>query len=133
MTEDLTPIGRFAQAARLSQKALGLYDENRLLPPACVDEDSGYRFYAWRQLRTARRIGLLREAGMPLEEIRRFLADPRPELVDEYASRLDAELDKRKRVLGVVRATTEEEPMYEVRVRKADEERYASLTQAAVP
>ena len=44
---------------------------------------------------------------MPLEEIRRFLADPRPELVDEYAARLDAELADRKRVLEFVRATTE--------------------------
>ena len=42
---------------------------------------------------------------MPLEEIRRFLADPRPERVDEYAARLETELAGRKRVLDFVRAT----------------------------
>ena len=69
---------------------------------------------------------------MPLEEIRRFLADPRPERVDEYAARLETELERRKRVLDFVRATTQEEPMYEVHVRRADEERYGSRTRAAV-
>ena len=64
MTEDLVPIGRFAQSTRLSQKALRLYDENGLLPPVRVDEESGYRYYDWRQVRRARRIALLRQAGM---------------------------------------------------------------------
>ncbi|HEX6702899.1 MAG TPA: MerR family transcriptional regulator [Gaiellaceae bacterium] len=128
MHEDLIPIGRFAQAARLSQKALRLYDENGLLPPQRIDEDSGYRFYSWRQLRLARRIALLREAGMPLAEIRRLLDDPRPELIDAYRARLEAELDERERVLDFVRATIEEGPMYEVKVRRAGEERYASWT-----
>ncbi|MDQ3672281.1 MAG: MerR family transcriptional regulator, partial [Actinomycetota bacterium] len=34
--EDLIPIGQFAAASRLSLKALRLYDENGLLPPAYV-------------------------------------------------------------------------------------------------
>jgi DNA-binding transcriptional MerR regulator len=133
MTEDLIPIGRFAQAARLSHKALRLYDENGLLPPRRVDEDTGYRFYAWPQLRTARRIALLREAGMPLAQIRRFLDDPRPELLDAYRAHLEAELDERARVLDFVRATIEEDAMYEVKVRRAAEERYASKTREHVP
>jgi DNA-binding transcriptional MerR regulator len=133
MTDDLIPIGRFAQAARLSHKALRLYDENGLLPPVRVDEDTGYRFYAWLQLPTARRIALLRDAGMPLAEIRRFLADPRPELLDAYRAHLEAELDERVQVLDFVRATIEEDAVYEVTVRRADEERYASLTGEHVP
>ncbi|CAN5172897.1 hypothetical protein BH09ACT13_BH09ACT13_10710 [soil metagenome] len=35
--EDLIPIGQFAAASRLLLKALRLYDENGLLPPAEVD------------------------------------------------------------------------------------------------
>ena len=40
------PIGEFAAASRLSQKALRLYGEKGLLPPARVDPDSGYRYTA---------------------------------------------------------------------------------------
>ncbi|MEV8633082.1 MerR family DNA-binding transcriptional regulator [Streptosporangium sp. NPDC051023] len=42
---ELLTIGAFARAARLSPKALRLYDELGLLLPAAVDGDSGYRFY----------------------------------------------------------------------------------------
>ena len=43
--ENLLSIGEFASASQLSQKALRLYGENALLPPAWVDPDSGYRYY----------------------------------------------------------------------------------------
>jgi DNA-binding transcriptional MerR regulator len=132
MTEDLIPIGRFAQATRLSLKALRLYDENGLLPPVEVDAETGYRYYAWGQVRTARRIALLRDARMPLAEIGRFLADPRPEVLDAYRARLEAEHARRLEVLDFVRATTEEEPMYEVSVRQVEEQRYVGRT-ADVP
>ena len=39
--ENLITIGQFAAASRLSLKALRLYDDNGLLPPAVVDPDSG--------------------------------------------------------------------------------------------
>ena len=39
----LLSIGAFAQATRLSPKALRLYDELGLLRPARVDEWTGYR------------------------------------------------------------------------------------------
>ena len=72
--ENLVTIGRFAEAAQVSQKALRLYAANGLLPPARVDGDTGYRYYGVEQLHTARLIGLLRSAGMSLLEIRRLLA-----------------------------------------------------------
>src|SRR5918912_850 len=133
MTEDLVPIGRFAQAARLSQKALRLYDENGLLPPVRVDEASGYRYYDWRQARRARRIALLRQAGMPLAEIGRFLDDPRPDALDAHRARLEAEHADRLEVLDFVRATTEEEPMFEVTLKQTPEQRYVSRTREHVP
>ena len=46
-------IGEFARLSRLSAKALRLYDELGLLPPAQVDLDSGYRWYAAGQLDNA--------------------------------------------------------------------------------
>ena len=66
----LLSIGAFAHATRLSPKALRLYDELGLLPPALVDPDSGYRFYDPAQLERARLVAWLRRLGMPLARIR---------------------------------------------------------------
>jgi serine/threonine protein phosphatase PrpC len=66
----LLTIGMFAKAARLSPKALRLYDDLGLLPPAAVDGESGYRFYDPAQLERARLIAWLRRLGMPLARIR---------------------------------------------------------------
>ncbi len=66
-------IGEFARDSRLSAKALRLYDELGLLPPARVDEDSGYRFYEPGQLKQARLIVALRQLQVPLAEIKAIL------------------------------------------------------------
>jgi PPM family protein phosphatase len=65
----LLTIGTFARAARLSPKALRLYDELGLLPPAHVDPVTGYRFYDPGQLERARLVAWLRQLGMPLAQI----------------------------------------------------------------
>lgn len=67
---ELLTIGAFAAAARLTPKALRLYDEVGLLTPAAVDPESGYRFYDPEQLAHARLIAQLRRIGMPLADIR---------------------------------------------------------------
>jgi DNA-binding transcriptional MerR regulator len=66
----LMSIGDAARASGLSAKALRLYDESGLLPPAEVDPDTGYRWYAADQLDRARLVARLRLAGMPLARIR---------------------------------------------------------------
>ncbi len=70
---DQMSIGEFATRSRLSAKALRLYDEQGLLPPARVDEDSGYRFYEPDQLRQARLIAVLRQLHFSLAEIQAIL------------------------------------------------------------
>jgi DNA-binding transcriptional MerR regulator len=70
---DQMSIGEFARRSRLSAKALRLYDGLGLLPPARVDEDSGYRFYESGQLKQARLIAALRELQVPLAEIKAIL------------------------------------------------------------
>src|ERR1700744_5888979 len=62
-------IGEFAGRSRLSPKALRLYDELGLLPPARVDESSGYRFYSADQLERAWLIAALRQLQIPLAQI----------------------------------------------------------------
>jgi DNA-binding transcriptional MerR regulator len=126
--EDLVPIGRFAEATRLSLRALRLYDEKGLLIPTRVDADSGYRFYRTDQVETGRRIALLRAAGMPLEEIRGFLADPSTARLDEYEAALGEEHARRRRVLAYLRwsLAPKEDSMFEVQTKHVPEQRYVS-------
>ncbi|MFF8728087.1 MerR family transcriptional regulator [Streptomyces sp. NPDC015171] len=67
--EELLSIGAFAARARLSAKALRLYDRLGLLAPARVDEASGYRYYRAGQVEHARLVALLRQLDMPLARI----------------------------------------------------------------
>jgi len=124
--DELIPIGQFAAAARLSLKALRLYDQSGLLPARHVDPDSGYRFYGYDQLRSATLIGLLRRAGMPLAEIRCVVDDPAAVRVDEYEALLEGELAQRRRILDYVRLILREEPMFDVSTKQVDEQRYVS-------
>ncbi|MFG2474145.1 MerR family transcriptional regulator [Streptomyces fagopyri] len=69
MHQELLTIGAFAARARLSPKALRLYDRLGLLAPAYVDEASGYRYYRADQVERARMVALLRRLDMPLARI----------------------------------------------------------------
>lgn len=124
--EDLMPIGEFAAASRLSQKALRLYGENGLLPPTWVDPETGYRYYRPEQLRIATLIALLRRAGMPLADVRAFLRDPTVDRIDAYEREAVDELADRRRVLRYVKRILKEEPMYDVLTKHVDEQPYVS-------
>jgi len=124
--ENLMLIGEFAAASRLSQKALRLYGANGVLTPAWVDPDSGYRYYRTDQLHTATLIALLRRAGMPLAEIRSFLREPSVERLDEYERAVADEFLERRRVLRYVKRILKEEPMFDVLIKKVEEQPYVS-------
>jgi PPM family protein phosphatase len=97
----LLTIGEFARAARLSPKALRLYDSLGLLRPARVDEWSGYRYYAPEQLDQARLVAWLRRLGMPLARIKEISGSPSDEVAAEVAAFLrgaEADLAERKRL-----------------------------------
>ena len=126
--ESLIPIGEFASAALLSQKALRLYGENGLLPPAWVDPDNGYRYYRLEQLHDATLISMLRRAGMPLAEIRSCLREPSVGRIDAYEREVVAEVAERRRVLHYVKRILKEEPMYDVLTEQVDERPYVSRT-----
>lgn len=111
-------IGAFARAARLSPKALRLYDELDLLRPARVDPDTGYRHYAVEQLEQARLVAWLRRLGMPLARIREVcaLADPADAAreIRAYWARVEAETAARRDLalflVDQLSGTTEREP-----------------------
>lgn len=93
--------GEFARASGLSRKALRLYDELELLPPARVDPDTGYRFYAPTQLEQARLVAWLRQLGMPLATIRSVSTLPPQAAAKELAAyweRTEAEAAAKRRL-----------------------------------
>ncbi len=97
----LLTIGEFARLARLSQKALRLYDELGLLRPFRVDEWSGYRYYAPAQLERARLVAWLRRLGMPLAQIGAVLDAPPAEaaaLVAAFLRVAEADFAERQRL-----------------------------------
>ncbi|MFI2370319.1 MerR family transcriptional regulator [Streptomyces sp. NPDC018833] len=67
----LLTIGAFARVSRLSAKTLRRYDELGLLPPARVDQFTGYRYYDDAQVERARLVAWLRRIGMPLARVGR--------------------------------------------------------------
>jgi hypothetical protein len=106
----------------LSPKALRLYDELGLLPPAQVDADSGYRFYEVAQLDQARLVAALRQIGVPLAEIKVILGlDPEAaaQHVAAYWERVELGHTARRDMAGylVDRLKGKRSVMYEVATR----------------
>lgn len=131
---DLIPIGGFAAATLLSQKALRLYAQLGILTPHFVDPDSGYRYYHRDQLRTARLILLMRQMDMPLALVRRTLAatpDAAAALVRGHLAELEqrAELVRRTVPELIAMLRDEEDPMpYDVQVREVGPQPIVSIT-----
>lgn len=67
--------GAFARLAQVSVRTLHHYDDIGLLPPASVDPQTGYRWYAADQLHRLNRILALRDLGLPLTEVRKVIDD----------------------------------------------------------
>ena len=77
--DGLMSIGVFARRVGLAPSALRFYDDCGLLRPACVDEATGYRYYAPEQQGRAVLVRRLRDAGMPLPEATLVLDGSREE------------------------------------------------------
>ncbi len=74
MNDEPLLIGQLAARCGLSASALRFYDECGLLNPSRLDPQTGYRRYEPAQVDIARLIRDLRAAGMPVVDIRGFLA-----------------------------------------------------------
>jgi len=125
-------IGDFSQITHLSVKTLRRYHEAGLLPPAEVDPDTGYRYYALTQVPTAQVIGRFRELGMPVREVREVLSasDPqaRSALIAGHLERLESQLDEtRAAVTALRRLLQPASPPIHVEIRAAE-----ALTAAAI-
>jgi DNA-binding transcriptional MerR regulator len=68
-------IGDLSKITGLTVKTLRFYHEKGLLPPRCVDEQTGYRYYDRSKVERARAITHLRNLDLSLEEIGEILRD----------------------------------------------------------
>ena len=105
--ERLMPIGIFSRMTGLSHRALRLYADRGLLPPAHVDATTGYRYYDVHSIRAAEMIRLLRRLGVPLGEMGLYIdaaaTDRLEETLTQQKQRLEQEqarLDAALRLLG---------------------------------
>lgn len=87
-------IGEFSERSGLSAKRLRTYAAEGLLPPAAVDPNPGFRYYPPGQLADAQLIEVVRNAGVPLAEIRSFMRQPTPEHLDAWARPLQDEANR---------------------------------------
>jgi len=68
-------IGEFARHGRVSVRMLRHYDAIGLIRPACVDPDTGYRFYQASQLDELNRVIALKDLGFTLQQVQAILAE----------------------------------------------------------
>ena len=131
----LIPIGEFARRARLTPRALRIYDRSGLLRPVMTDGATGYRRYGVAQVRIGQLISLLRGAGLGLADIGLVLRDitVKP---GQGADRLDtllSELDRRhadhKLLIRHIQATLREggDRMFRIQTRHVPAHRVMSI------
>jgi DNA-binding transcriptional MerR regulator/effector-binding domain-containing protein len=104
--------GQFSHIARISMKALRLYDEIGLLKPGRVDAANGYRYYSRVQLEEAARILEWRKYGFSLQDMLELqpLAETeegRAELMGrlrEKQHELEAEVEAKRLIIGELAA-----------------------------
>jgi DNA-binding transcriptional MerR regulator len=128
-------IGQFARRSGLSHNALRLYDLSGLLPPARVDEDSGYRYYSSDQLERARRISQLRQLDMPLATVAEVLADGDAQALsrlDRWWAAQEAAMRSRRAAVEYLHAQWSHggavPPRYEVRLRTVAATKVATIS-----
>lgn len=68
-------IGEYARIAQVSKRLLRYYDEIGLFQPVKLDPESGHRYYSASQLPELNRILALKDLGLSLNQIQRFVRD----------------------------------------------------------
>lgn len=128
--DELLSVGNLARRAGLTPKAVRHYDRIGLLRPVRVDQ-AGYRWYSADQIVLAQRVARLREVDVPLEDVRRCLADDTAmaEVLAGQRRRLEARLARvRGQLHTLAHLTTDglEHPMPDTDIDVTDERRLAA-------
>jgi DNA-binding transcriptional MerR regulator len=131
---NLMSIGQFAVRSRLSIKALRLYDSIGLLPPAYVDPQSSYRYYAEAQLKKAKLIGWLRYIAMPLDRIAELLESDTEQalyLLNDYWQKVEFKVAQQRKIVKYLHDSIgekESDMTYEIQVRDVPKQQIISIT-----
>jgi DNA-binding transcriptional MerR regulator len=131
-------IGDFSRISRVSVQTLRYYDDLGLLKPVEVDPHTSYRYYSFDQLPRMHRILALKDLGLSLEEIARFLQDDLSSeqlkgmlrlKETELKERIDEELIRLERVRTRLRQMDEERtmPNYDIVLKKLDPQLIAGV------
>lgn len=134
MNEQRISIGSFAEATRLSLKALRMYDQLGILAAHYVDPQTGYRYYQAEQLVTARLIGMLRQINMPLATIRQLInasAKDAEILLSRYIRSVELQAIQARRAQSAILGLIRQEGVcmsLEVTVRQQADQPILSLT-----
>ena len=67
--KDYYTIGETAKLLGVSAQALRYYDRENILRPEYINEQTGYRYYTYRQFHIIDRIKYFQSFGLSLEEI----------------------------------------------------------------
>lgn len=133
--EEMLSIGEFGRRARLTPKALRIYDQVGLLSPAVTDPATGYRRYRPEQVRTGQLISVLRGADVSLADIGLVIDDVDRD-VDAAVKRLEALIaDSARRhadrqlLIRHVQATLGQgdDPMFPIKTRHVPAQRVMSI------
>jgi DNA-binding transcriptional MerR regulator len=100
-------IGDFSRATHLSIKTLRYYHRVRLLEPAQVDLDTGYRHYTTEQIPVAQVIRRFRDLDMPIDQLQAVLRAPdlatRNRLIAAHLSHLEQGLARTQQAVASLR------------------------------
>lgn len=134
---DLLSIGRFAEASRLSLKALRLYDHSGLLQPYHVDPHTGYRYYHLKQLERARLILLLRQINMPLTTIKDVLDAPKNtarSVLDAYWRDVEMDMQTNRKIVKYLYTILQEEEVmaYPIEVKDVPQMNVISIQRKVI-
>lgn len=99
------PISEFSRLTGIKRENLRYYDQIGLLSPECRGEN-GYRYYTQRQLSTAYLIYSLRELGISIEEIKKYIDRRTPQkmfsLFNSQKEYILKEMKKLERTLEIM-------------------------------
>ena len=97
-------IQEFARLTGVSVRTLHYYDEIELLVPACVDKDTGYRYYDQESLLRMQEILFYRELDFSLKSIGQILSSPNYDAKQSLSEQRNLLILKKERLERLISA-----------------------------
>ncbi len=113
--------GEFAKLCHVTKHTLFHYDKIGVFSPEIVGEN-GYRYYSPAQYEVFSVIAILRELGMPLEEIKAYMDNRSPQKLLRLLREQENTIDEKLRELEAMKRLIREKYGVTQRAYQADEE-----------